>query len=49
MAKRLVEAYNGKINVESSSGYGSIFTISFPILSKDKIEHLKQLDMNTKQ
>ncbi|MCL0311804.1 HAMP domain-containing histidine kinase [Apilactobacillus sp. TMW 2.2459] len=44
IAKRLIEAYNGHLSVESSVGHGSIFRITLPILSqadKEKIQNKK--------
>ncbi|KRO04370.1 Signal transduction histidine kinase [Levilactobacillus paucivorans] len=32
IAKRLIEAYHGRINIESAVGHGSVFRISLPIL-----------------
>nr|WP_054657192.1 ATP-binding protein [Apilactobacillus ozensis] len=43
IAKRLIEAYNGHLSVESSVGHGSIFRITLPILSNEDREK------NTKQ
>ncbi|MEJ6400519.1 HAMP domain-containing sensor histidine kinase [Nicoliella lavandulae] len=40
IAKRLVEAYHGRIAVESSVGSGSIFSVSLPILSKEQRQKL---------
>ncbi|UQS86693.1 HAMP domain-containing histidine kinase [Nicoliella spurrieriana] len=42
IAKRLVEAYHGRIAVESSLGSGSIFSISLPILTKEQRLALEQ-------
>lgn len=39
IAQRLIEGYHGKISLESSVGYGSIFRITLPI---DKVETNKQ-------
>ena len=33
IAKRLIEAYHGRITIESALGHGSVFRISLPILS----------------
>lgn len=33
IAKRLIEAYHGKITIESAVGQGSVFRVSIPILS----------------
>ncbi|MHA8138390.1 HAMP domain-containing sensor histidine kinase [Lactobacillaceae bacterium Scapto_B20] len=44
IAKRLVEAYHGRIAVESSVGSGSIFSVSLPILSKEQRLKLVEKD-----
>ncbi|MHA8111019.1 HAMP domain-containing sensor histidine kinase [Lactobacillaceae bacterium Melli_B4] len=44
IAKRLVEAYHGRIAVESSVGSGSIFSVSLPILSKEQRLKLMEKD-----
>lgn len=44
IAKRLIEGYNGKIEVESVPGHGSIFQVSLPILSDDQRHRLEELN-----
>ncbi|GAX07738.1 two-component system sensor histidine kinase [Secundilactobacillus silagincola] len=47
IAKRLVEAYHGKISIESALGYGSIFQIELPLISEDikiQLDHAKEED-----
>ncbi|MTV82646.1 HAMP domain-containing sensor histidine kinase [Secundilactobacillus folii] len=47
IAKRLVEAYHGKISIESAVGAGSIFQIELPLISEDekiKLDHAKEED-----
>lgn len=40
IAKRLIEAYHGRITIESAVGHGSVFRISLPILSDAKAKVL---------
>ncbi|WP_412988240.1 ATP-binding protein [Pediococcus siamensis] len=40
IAQRLIEGYHGKISLESSVGYGSIFRITLPIVKDDPKENL---------
>ncbi|KRK35519.1 HAMP domain-containing sensor histidine kinase [Levilactobacillus parabrevis] len=42
IAKRLIEAYHGKITIESAVGYGSVFRISLPILSDEDARILNE-------
>ncbi len=42
MCKRLVEAHNGKIHVESRLGKGTKFIIYFPIAQKEQLEKLSK-------
>lgn len=47
IAKRLVEAYHGKIGIESALGHGSIFQIELPLISealKIQLDHAKEED-----
>ncbi|MCH5462731.1 HAMP domain-containing histidine kinase [Lactobacillus sp. LC28-10] len=47
IAKRLVEAYHGKVSIESALGYGSIFQIELPLISEDikiQLDHAKEED-----
>lgn len=47
IAKRLVEAYHGKISIESALGYGSIFQIELPLISEEikiQLDHAKEED-----
>lgn len=47
IAKRLVEAYHGKIGIESAVGTGSIFQIELPLISEDQkiqLDHAKEED-----
>lgn len=43
IAQKLVSSYHGTIGVESVLGQGSQFKLSFPLLSKEKANQLKQL------
>jgi len=40
IAKRLIEAYHGKITIESALGQGSVFRVSLPILSDEDAQIL---------
>ncbi len=40
IAKRLIEAYHGKITIESALGQGSVFRITLPILSDEDAQIL---------
>lgn len=40
IAKRLIEAYHGRITIESALGHGSVFRISLPILSPEAAQAL---------
>lgn len=47
IAKRLIEAYHGKIGIESAVGHGSIFQIELPLISdtqKIQLDHAKEED-----
>lgn len=47
IAKRLIEAYHGRISIESALGYGSIFQIELPLISEDikiQLDHAKEED-----
>lgn len=47
IAKRLIEAYKGKIGIESAVGAGSIFQIELPVISeteKIQLDHAKEED-----
>ncbi|WP_282800994.1 HAMP domain-containing sensor histidine kinase [Secundilactobacillus kimchicus] len=40
IAQRLIEAYHGKISIESALGYGSVFQIVLPLLSEQERQQL---------
>ncbi|UGS24657.1 tetratricopeptide repeat-containing hybrid sensor histidine kinase/response regulator [Flavobacterium channae] len=49
IVKRLVELFNGRIEVESKINEGSKFTVHFPYIPADKIEDCNQLKMHSHQ